>query len=1463
MRLRNIFLTIILSLFLIIIMNNNVSCDVLYSDWVGTLDKSYELAWQQSNGQSYNNHRTDFFLEYTYLMSNSVKYPTYCIEYYLKGPRGNDQYGKEKLVNTDMQDKVKNGLMQIIKNGYPNVLYPYGTTDVSEAYYATSAAVHIWTMYYGVDNVAGSDIGWFQYKDGFVMNKANLLKYISDGSTASTASGWHVIGPNNNAASRRTWVAAMHLLIDALEADMEKPYVTLQKNAEPYLSDNEIIFEYKIQTNLCTDLKVKIEPEIKGIKTEYTNNTQNECIVKIKLPINAVNTGDKYNIFAYGNLKGANDINNYYYLYHLTGTYQTMVYLNSSANRSINSSKSVFEIPKLTSKIYYDLNYSGLNYVRGGDFNNLGILSYQGKKSISTKGNVTANTIDYSYGLPDKVYNVYYGSNPGKDNCVLINTLLNSGTDYGFVKSGKRYLTFSCWIRTRVPTSIKFSFENSSTIYEEKISKANEWQHVVFRISKSDYESNALCIYPDTETNVWFYKMQLEDGNSFTDYCSENAANAEPAYTEHQVGSKYSNLYNGSEPQRESYVFLGWNTKKNGTGSYVNENDVVGIGNQILYAIWTTKDTYKVYLHYSANGGELLEKGDSISYNGYGYEVFEVPNGTEFKIEAEGYRSNWKFLGWSYEDDLKDDVFDDIENKMIDTVFVNNSDIHLYANYKKIHRIQYHYYDEKSDSEQILYSTEKASYNNYPYSGSAILPKSSNSDAIITVPELDDYSLKGWSVVPYELDEITYKPGETVNFTDYEHFYAVYEKNITVEFYDNNENGNNMVKHDDESFLHKKYDLDVNRNCRGDISYASFTLPKYVCKVNGYKFYGWSDSQQFNGSIIFYASESGTEVKIDKSQKFYALYSKTYIVKFHDYDFEKNTRHIEKELSAYEYMNYRGETNSAEIIVPYYCNNDIGWEFNGWTLSNNCYAEYKVMPGQILEISKDMSYYAVYKSNIKINCHYLINEGDSVIRSMDTIVIDARMNSLGAKYNTEAVLPDISSFSDNQSWVGIGYTNVSDADAQVVYEQDEKYSFDKNTDLYAIYDSGIRIDFYDYSYDDNKEIVTNIYKFIKRTCDKSIKGVKIVFPESVSATGYEQFGWAESSSYNDEIKYFPGDELEVNSNDSFYAIYTNTYTLKCNDLLNNQIRSRFFNTEENKYYNGKSITNEIKIPEQGNNNSLKPTNNWNLSHGIEADYLSGDIITIAADTELNAIYSADVKVTYDANGGTFTDGSTEKETVGTCYHNILGDFQVASFIPDLIPERRGYKFCNKWNDDISGTGNEFKYGEAFQSDKDIRLYAVWKEVKEPYLASIDRYYFVGEKINYDDVVSKIIAFNEYGESDIENVKITSVNDKNTLKCSKKDIESLLISDRPRTYIINIKYDCSGSSLKDTFNIFIVARNDNPNRLRYISSDCFDSIDTESKWSYGSLKEKLTISLNKSKDKAKWIYNIEGKELKNK
>ena len=83
-------------------------------------------------------------------------------------------------------------------------------------------------------------------------------------------------------------------------------------------------------------------------------------------------------------------------------------------------------------------------------------------------------------------------------------------------------------------------------------------------------------------------------------------------------------------PARDGYVFKGWNTKEDGTGTKVTST-TKATKNMTLYAIWNPKYT----ITYNSNGGKACDPGTLIQENGKEWGTLCAPT-----------RTGYKFSGW-------------------------------------------------------------------------------------------------------------------------------------------------------------------------------------------------------------------------------------------------------------------------------------------------------------------------------------------------------------------------------------------------------------------------------------------------------------------------------------------------------------------------------------------------------------------------------------------------------------------------------------------------------------------------------------------------------------------------------------------------------------------------------------------------------------------------------------------------
>ncbi len=92
---------------------------------------------------------------------------------------------------------------------------------------------------------------------------------------------------------------------------------------------------------------------------------------------------------------------------------------------------------------------------------------------------------------------------------------------------------------------------------------------------------------------------------------------------------------------RNDYVFAGWNTEEDGTGTSYADGESVTLTESItLYAQWTRADATKYYVTFNANGGSGIMAAQGLDKN-----VVGTLNANAFT------RDDYRFIGWNTEAD--------------------------------------------------------------------------------------------------------------------------------------------------------------------------------------------------------------------------------------------------------------------------------------------------------------------------------------------------------------------------------------------------------------------------------------------------------------------------------------------------------------------------------------------------------------------------------------------------------------------------------------------------------------------------------------------------------------------------------------------------------------------------------------------------------------------------------------------
>ncbi len=187
---------------------------------------------------------------------------------------------------------------------------------------------------------------------------------------------------------------------------------------------------------------------------------------------------------------------------------------------------------------------------------------------------------------------------------------------------------------------------------------------------------------------------------------------------------------------RPGYTFVGWNTASDGTGVlHIPGNPfLMGAGNIILYAQWTTNPTFTV--SYFGNGNT----GGGVPTDNNSYE-----SGAQALVLSSGLleKPGCAFVGWNTAPDGSGANYD-----AGDTLVIDNADVLLYAQWELIPVFAVIYFDNGStDGEVPVDATLYPTGSNVVVSGRGLLLKSG-------------YTFEGWNTVA-DGSGVAYAPSDT------------------------------------------------------------------------------------------------------------------------------------------------------------------------------------------------------------------------------------------------------------------------------------------------------------------------------------------------------------------------------------------------------------------------------------------------------------------------------------------------------------------------------------------------------------------------------------------------------------------------------------------------------------------------------------------------------------------------------
>ena len=223
------------------------------------------------------------------------------------------------------------------------------------------------------------------------------------------------------------------------------------------------------------------------------------------------------------------------------------------------------------------LNYSGKNYFFGSDFAS-GVDGDWWKSRDESVAVISADETETHNGYSSlKIVNTAAGAN-GKD--LAFGTMLpGNHRDENYVPD-ERTVTLSFWGKASAPGAV-ISFRWGFDPNYSSVTLTEDWAFYTLVFDRAEPDNAWLHPYVDRAGTVWLSELQLEDGDTATEFVPENGGLYQ---TCPEPGG---HLYALPEPPtRDGYTFDGWYTHPDG-GEEITTDTPVKSGNLRVFAQWT------------------------------------------------------------------------------------------------------------------------------------------------------------------------------------------------------------------------------------------------------------------------------------------------------------------------------------------------------------------------------------------------------------------------------------------------------------------------------------------------------------------------------------------------------------------------------------------------------------------------------------------------------------------------------------------------------------------------------------------------------------------------------------------------------------------------------------------------------------------------------------------------------------
>lgn len=253
--------------------------------------------------------------------------------------------------------------------------------------------------------------------------------------------------------------------------------------------------------------------------------------------------------------------------------------------------------------------------------------------------------------------------------------------------------------------------------------------------------------------------------------------------------------------------------------------------------------------------------------------------------------------------------------------------------------------------------------------------------------------------------------------------------------------------------------------------------------------------------------------------------------------------------------------------------------------------------------------------------------------------------------------------------------------------------------LYAIYKKEFNIEYYQVGAT-SASSTTAVTLYNKETSKT------VTAPTIASLSGKIIVGWGTSTTATTSAV-SSGGSLTVSDSATYYAIYKISVTITYNSNGGSgsmDSSTGYAYLTANKTTTGKQTYYSITLPDSGYTKTGYVFVGWGETSSTIADeaHFAGEGFSTMSNVTLYAIWEEEVTeytITYNSNGGTFSDGTTSKTITG-----IPKDTLVIDKAPELS-SRTGYRFLH-WSNTTTGSS----YNNKVINQNNATYYAVWQAI---------------------------------------------------------------------------------------------------------------------------------------------------------